>query len=144
LLATAKHTSHLGPIYGETKERFYQHLDILLFPTKYANEAEPLVIHEALRNGIHVIACDRGAIAELLQNGAGFAFKEDTFVNCAVTQIRLLSADRAALAHARRASFVQSQRINHEARRDLATLLMDISGDIPDMATHSTLASAYC
>jgi len=132
LLATAKDTAHLGPIYGETKELFYQQLDILLFPTKYANEAEPLVIHEALRSGIHVIACDRGAIAELLQNGAGFAFKEDAFVRCAVTQICLLSADRAALVQARRSSFVQSQRINHEARMELAALLTDISGKIPD------------
>jgi len=46
-------------------------VDVLLFPTDYANEAEPLVIHEAIRSGAHVIACERGAIPDILSNGAG-------------------------------------------------------------------------
>jgi glycosyltransferase involved in cell wall biosynthesis len=131
LLASSVNTTHLGPIYGEAKDEFYQQLDVLLFPTKYANEAEPLVIHEALRNSVHVIACDRGAIAELLRNGAGSVYKNDHFVGAAVTQLQILSADPAALHLARRSSFAESQRINHDACAALTALLTDISGHLP-------------
>jgi glycosyltransferase involved in cell wall biosynthesis len=129
LLASSVDTIHLGPIYGETKDRFYQQLDVLLFPTKYSNEAEPLVIHEALRNGVHVIACDRGAIAELLKNGAGSIFTNDDFVGAAVTRLQTLSADSAALNLARQSSFAESQRINHDARAALTALLTEIAGN---------------
>jgi glycosyltransferase involved in cell wall biosynthesis len=132
LLASSVDTTHLGPIYGEAKDRFYQQLDVLLFPTKYANEAEPLVIHEALRNAVHVIACDRGAIAELLNNGAGSAFANDAFVGAAVTQLQTLSADSAALQLARQSSFAESQRINRDASAALTALLTDISGRLAD------------
>jgi glycosyltransferase involved in cell wall biosynthesis len=131
LLASSVHTNHVGPIYGEAKDRFYQQLDVLLFPTKYANEAEPLVIHEALRNSVHVIACDRGAIAELLKNGAGSAFTNDDFVGAAAAQLERLSTDPAALNLARRSSFAESQRINQEAGAALTALLSEISGDVP-------------
>ena len=55
---------------GSTRSAFIGSLDIFLFPTNYANEAEPLVIYEAMRRGVYVIACDRGAISEMLLNGA--------------------------------------------------------------------------
>lgn len=128
MLASSVDTNHLGPIYGEAKDRFYQQLDVLLFPTKYANEAEPLVIHEALRNGVHVIACDRGAIGELLKNGAGSVFANDVFVSAATTQLQMLSSDPAALQLARQSSFTESQRINQDACAALTDLLTDISG----------------
>ena len=132
LLASSLGANHLGPLYGEAKDRFYQQLDVLLFPTKYANEAEPLVIHEALRNSVHVIACNRGTIAELLKNGAGAAFTSDDFVGAAVTRLQTLSADPAALNAARQSSFNESQRISHDARTALTALLSDISGNVPD------------
>jgi len=74
LLEAASDVEYVGPLYGEQKQRFYRQLDVFLFPTNYANEAEPLVIYEAMRQGVHVIACDRGSIAEMLRDGAGLAF----------------------------------------------------------------------
>ncbi len=47
LLEAAGYASYLGPIYGDAKTAFYGNLDVLLFPSNYVNEAEPLVIHEA-------------------------------------------------------------------------------------------------
>jgi glycosyltransferase involved in cell wall biosynthesis len=134
LIASSLDTIHLGPVYGEAKDRFYKQLDVLLFPTKYANEAEPLVIHEALRNSVHVIACDRGAIAELLKNGAGSAFTNDDFVGAAVAQLQRLSSDPVALNLARRSSFAESQRINHDASAALTALLAEIAGNARDGA----------
>jgi glycosyltransferase involved in cell wall biosynthesis len=101
-----------------------------LFPSKYVNEAEPLVIHEALRSGVHVMACDRGAIAEMLSNGAGSVFAKDAFVESAAELIEQFSHDRVQLEKAQRLSFEQSQRLGSIARVELATLLNEISGII--------------
>ena len=129
LLAGAVDVDYLGPVYGEAKRDFYQRLDILLFPTRYINEAEPLVIHEAIRSGVHVMACARGAIGEVLSNGAGLVFEQEVFVAEAVAAIRALDADRAALASAQRLSFEQARRLHITAEGDLTAILARITGE---------------
>ncbi len=62
---------YLGPVYGEEKNRFFEKIDLLVFPTKYMNEAEPLVIYEALSRGIPVLATKRGCISGMLEGGGG-------------------------------------------------------------------------
>lgn len=66
-----------GPVYNERKVEFYSVINVLLFPTRYANEAEPLVILDALAVGIPVISYKRGCIGELLDNSGGFAYSQD-------------------------------------------------------------------
>lgn len=109
LLAEVPSVEYVGPLYGEAKEQFYQQLDILLFPTQYENEAEPLVVYEAMRQGVYVIACDRGAISEMLLNGAGVALQRDSFVASATAHIHDLSDNRGALTAARQRAFQQAQ-----------------------------------
>lgn len=128
LIASSSDTVYLGPIYGDAKDRFYDQLDIFLFPTQYANEAEPLVIHEALRSSVQVIACDRGAIAEMLGNGAGLVFTKEDFVRGATVHIERLDHDRAQLKAAQRLSQEQFQRIRRDAQTAMASVLDEISG----------------
>lgn len=61
--------TYSGPAYGEEKQRFLESLDVLLFPTTYRNEAEPIAILEALSAGIPVVAWERGCISSLLSEG---------------------------------------------------------------------------
>ena len=110
LLGAASDVEYVGPVYGGQKEQFYRQLDVFLFPTNYANEAEPLVIYEAMRQGVHVIACDRGSIAEMLRNGAGLAFTREHIVESAAAHIAKFNGDRHALAAAKRNSMQQAQR----------------------------------
>jgi glycosyltransferase involved in cell wall biosynthesis len=128
MLAASSNTQYLGPLYGDAKQRFYEQLDIFLFPTRYANEAEPLVVFEALRSGVHVIACDRGSIPEMLANGAGLACPQERIVESAADWIAKFSRDRLALKQAQQASLLQAQRVRLAARAELEELLRIMRG----------------
>jgi glycosyltransferase involved in cell wall biosynthesis len=127
LYAAAADTEYVGALYGTAKDQFYRQLDVLLFPTKYANEAEPLVIHEALRSGVYVIACNRGAIADTLENGAGLVFMLDSFVESAAASLRSLSSERGRLTQAQDLAIAQAQRLRDAAGTVLGKLLTEIT-----------------
>lgn len=76
-LATLPNVEYLGPVYGDAKQQFFENIDVLAFPTIYANEAEPLTIHEALANAVPVIAFDRGAIGEVINDTCGLVVPKD-------------------------------------------------------------------
>lgn len=55
---------YIGPVYGEEKNKFFESIDVLAFPTRYENEAQPLTIYEALSFGVPVVSMNRGCISE--------------------------------------------------------------------------------
>jgi glycosyltransferase involved in cell wall biosynthesis len=104
----------LGPKYGLQKEEFFSSIDVLLFPTKYKNEAAPLVVYEALRRGIPVIAWSRGCLGGMVPAGGGLAIApDDDFVENAVRQILEWRDDAASFVAA-------SERARSEFERELA------------------------
>jgi glycosyltransferase involved in cell wall biosynthesis len=62
---------YLGPVYGDDREVFFEKLDLLVFPTRYVNEAEPLAILEAQQRGIPVAASCRGCISDMVGEAEG-------------------------------------------------------------------------
>ena len=68
---------HLAPItevHGAVTDRreakrMYERADVLVLPTYYPNEAQPLVILEAMNAGLPVIATRHGAIPEMIRDG---------------------------------------------------------------------------
>jgi glycosyltransferase involved in cell wall biosynthesis len=79
-LQTHASVRHVGPVYGADKKRFLDSIDLLLFPTQYVNEAEPVTIWEAMASGVPVAACCRGCIPSMIQadlNGRTFATPDD-------------------------------------------------------------------
>ena len=60
--------NHVGPKYGKEKVLSLNSSDIFVFPTKYANEAMPLVILEAMQAGLAIISTNNGSIPEMVED----------------------------------------------------------------------------
>ncbi len=68
---------YLGPLYGQDKNKFFKHLDIFIFPSKYINEAEPLVLYEAASFGVYCIGSDAGCMADMLNSIGGVSIPKN-------------------------------------------------------------------
>lgn len=85
---------YVGPVYGDQKASFFSSLDLFAFPTIYKNEAQPMVLVEALQHGIPVLATGRGSISDLL--GDDFpTVSPAEFVAVALNLINSLSSSRS-------------------------------------------------
>lgn len=62
---------HIGPVYGAGKAEFFASVDAFVFPTRYKNEAEPLVLWEAFSAGLPVLSFARGCICAIVPGGCG-------------------------------------------------------------------------
>lgn len=120
---------YCGPVYEQAKTEFFGRLDVLLFPSLYRNEAEPVVILEALRQGVPVIAFARGCVGCMVPHQAGLTMREtEAFSVRAIEQLKLFVSDRDALSRSKvaaRAAFLE-HRTRSIAR--LSALLEEIGG----------------
>jgi len=86
-LVKQSNVSYLGPIYDDDKVNFFNTIDVLLMPS-LLEEAEPLVIHEAMEKGIPVIAFGKGCINEIIESDSGNVIDiNKNFTDTAVKQI---------------------------------------------------------
>lgn len=54
------------PVFGQQRDNFFNEIDILFFPSRYLNEAEPLTVHHALSMGVPIVATDVGCLKQIL------------------------------------------------------------------------------
>ncbi len=88
---------YVGPVYGSAKEQFYSDIDVFIFPTHYANEAQPTVLFEALAAGKHVIAYNRGCIGAQIGHYGGLAIETaDDFCAQALIYLKQIAIEYAA------------------------------------------------
>lgn len=114
---------YLGALRQADVRAFYQSIDVFLFPTIYEHEAEPLVVIDAVSEGVPVIATDRGCIRYLLEATAGCVFAPDEFVAAAVRQIADWVRDRSALATASARARLRFEEMHGAAQTHLSDLL---------------------
>jgi glycosyltransferase involved in cell wall biosynthesis len=118
-----------GPVYGADKDRFFADIDLFIFPTRYANEAEPTVLFEAMARGVPVIAFGRGCIAEQIGDGSaeicgGAVIPVDSsFVRGAIDLLRVWTASSSAFALMRENAAARSAMLYAEGDRQLDGLL---------------------
>lgn len=85
---------YLGKKYGEEKNEEYAKSDIFVFPTFYPNECFPLVLLEAMQQGLPCISTNEGGIASIIDDGkTGFWVEKQNPVLLA-DKIEVLLKDR--------------------------------------------------
>jgi glycosyltransferase involved in cell wall biosynthesis len=58
--------NYVGAVHAEQKAAFLSSIDLLVFPSRYKLEAQPLVVFEAQAAGVPVAASERGCIKDLI------------------------------------------------------------------------------
>jgi len=118
-----RNVTYIGPIYEKEKVNFLKKINILLFPTMYKNEAEPLTIYECFAYGVPVISLNRGCIGENLDYRCGLLVNDPSeYAFIASRQVSSWVADResmAAIALSCREAFEAKQAICEPALAEI-------------------------
>jgi glycosyltransferase involved in cell wall biosynthesis len=62
---------HLGPVQDDSRERFFDDIDVFLFPSRYRHESFGLVVGEALSRGCPVVTFETACLSHELVGQAG-------------------------------------------------------------------------
>lgn len=116
----------IGPVYGEAKDRFLASLDVFIFPTRYAHEAEPLVVLEAMRMGKPVIAFSRGCIAEMLGDSGMAVPRDADFAAVVLPRVESWLVDDGILRVESEKSRLQFAKLHASATASLQGLIAGI------------------
>ena len=100
------------PLYRSADIRkAFEWADVMVLPSRF--EGLPLVIIDAMSNGVPVIATDVGAAREVIEDKkSGYLLNEDSFIELAHQTIIELDSDRAALFN------LCKEAINSSKKRD--------------------------
>ncbi len=77
-----------GALYGADKDRFFKSINAFWFPSEYVNEAQPIVLIEALSYGVPCLSIKRGCIEWLLSDTGIVAQDKPDFIERAVEHAR--------------------------------------------------------
>lgn len=82
---------YIGSVDGKGKANAFSNSDLFVFPSHYANEAQPLVVLEAMAAGVPVITSDIATLPEFVRNGqTGFLCPPQNPTALAETIIRAI------------------------------------------------------
>lgn len=125
-ISTLKCVRYVGPKYGEEKSEFFSQLDVLIYPTK--NDAEPLIVIEAMAHGIPVISTNRGCIEEMLPASAGLVVAAgQDFVEAALGQLHRWRQFPGEFAQCSSASVEHYCQMRAQSEANLRMLIEEIA-----------------
>lgn len=111
------------------KAAFFEKIDVLIFPTRYALETEPLVTLEALSYGRPVIAHGIGCIGRNLFNSGGISVSPAAdFCTAAANQIALWQADPTQLHTASRSAQARFTELQRESADQILVHIIEPLG----------------
>jgi glycosyltransferase involved in cell wall biosynthesis len=118
-----------GPLYGRDKKSFFEEIDVFLFPSRYSNEAQPLVVFEALSSGVSVISMARGCIAEDLDNIGVVASDHDDFIGKVVNAVSQYAQFPKLISEAAQISMRGIDAMRVASRKEFQHLIADMAND---------------
>ena len=128
-LAGLPEVEYVGPVYSAEKEEFFSGIDVLVFPTRYVNETEGIVNHEAMSRGIPVIAYGRGCIPEIVGPECGLVVDPaEPFVPPALAQLEAWLADPALFEAASKGAALRFRKTREQSQRRWEELLEEMTG----------------
>lgn len=114
---------YMGPVSGERKEEFFAKISHFVFPTRYRNEASPMVLLEAMAAGIPCIATDTGCISNDVDADGGLVVDlSDDFPAVAEAWITSENGTETRAGRAR-AQFMRLRREHEDQVGELVSLL---------------------
>lgn len=73
--------NYLGKKYGQDKQEIFSKSEIFSFPTYYSNECFPLVLLEAMSEGLPIVSTYEGGIPDIVEEGVnGFLVPQQNVV----------------------------------------------------------------
>jgi glycosyltransferase involved in cell wall biosynthesis len=104
-LSATSNSTYVGPRFEGEKAAFLNEIDVLVFPSKYRNEAEPLVVLEALAAGVPILATQRGCLLDMLPCGSGIAVQSgEELIQRFFEQVQIWRRDPKTYENARSAA----------------------------------------
>lgn len=116
-----------GALYAEDRDRVVVASSVLVFPSTYRFEAQPLTLLESLRLAVPVVAYDTGGIKDVLEDGAnGYMVPASDWQSASDRCLDIIRSDelQQQLRVGARASF-ESRFSTHRYSRAWKSLLME-------------------
>lgn len=130
MIQSTQNIKHVGAVYGEEKNLFFSEIDMLIFPTRYENEAEPVTIWEAMGRAIPVLSLSRGCINGMITNNTGWVIDEPaSFIDEAILKIQYLLTNNHVLVSMKESARKEFEKVHMESTINLEALLKEIVGD---------------
>jgi glycosyltransferase involved in cell wall biosynthesis len=121
-----------GFVQGETKVQFFQDIDVLVFPSKYRNEASPMVCYEALAMGVPVLTTRVGAVADIVTDACGAVLEPDADLQSQlIAQLRAYLGETGRLGAHQGAAAQRYRLLEQRGQAELAWLRRAVR-DVPD------------
>jgi glycosyltransferase involved in cell wall biosynthesis len=120
---------YCGGLYGADKDSFFKSLDAFVFPSKYKNEAEPLVLYEAGQYGVLNIGSRRGCMEDVIHDLEGISIEEGPLMVSSMAdtlQLQYNSGNFSAQARSARINAFATAQL--KAKSVLENLFQDIVG----------------
>ncbi len=125
-----------GAVYNQDKHQFFRDIDVFVFPTRYATEAQPNVLFEAMSYGLPIISFNRGGIASQIsdialeknnQSWACLVPQTTNFSQAALEWLQKLLDNRDIMYDYRNASLCAYNTHLERSRQELAVFLRHIA-----------------
>ena len=109
-----------GAKYGEDKSDYFNNTDIFIFPTFYENECFPLVLLEAMQNGLPIVTTNEGGIPDIVDDGiTGFIVEKQNpeLLANKIEELILKPELRKKMGEAGKQKFEKQYTLEHFERR---------------------------